>query len=306
VPEKIYSQKSVALSLPKTIYYIFISTRPKQWIKNILVFAGLFFAKDVFDVAKITDAFLAFIAFCLISGSVYLINDFFDLEKDAQHPLKKYRPLPSGKLSPYTAIVAALILMAVAIIGGFLLNLYFGIMLAVYVLLNLAYSVYFKRVVILDVMIIASGFMFRAVGGTLAIHEPVSSWFILCTIFLALFLALSKRRAELITLGENAIHTRKSLEQYDSKFLDQMITVVTTGCLMSYALYTLDEQTVAKFGHQRLLWTIPFVIYGLFRYLYMVYKKQDGEAPENAILGDRPLLVCIGLYALTVFIIIYF
>ena len=289
----------------KALYYILITSRPKQWVKNVLVFAGLVFAKDIFALDKISSAVITFIYFCLVSSSVYLVNDVFDREKDARHPVKKNRPVAAGKLSPTAAVVAAIVFMTIALVGGYFFDIYLSVIFAAYLFLNLLYSFYLKRVVILDVMIIASGFMFRAVGGTLAIQEPISSWFLLCTMFLALFLALSKRKAELLALGKEAKSVRQSLLHYQSQFLDHILTIVTTSCLMSYALYTLDEQTIEKFGNQNLLWTLPFVIYGLFRYVYLVYNKNCGETPETVIFKDRSLLVNILLYIGSVIVILY-
>lgn len=289
----------------RTLRYILITSRPKQWVKNVLVFAGLVFAKDIFAVDKISNALITFIYFCLVSSSVYLVNDVFDRKKDARHPVKRERPLAAGKLSPTTAIIAAVLFMIVAVVGGYFFNIYLSFIFVIYLLLNFLYSFYLKRVVIVDVMIIASGFMFRAVGGTLAIHEPISSWFLLCTLFLALFLALSKRKAELLSLGKEAKSVRESLHHYQSHFLDHILTMVTTSCLMSYALYTLDDQTVEKFGNQNLLWTLPFVIYGLFRYVYLVYNMNCGETPETVIFKDRSLLAAILLYMASVIVIIY-
>ncbi|MDZ7725140.1 MAG: decaprenyl-phosphate phosphoribosyltransferase [candidate division KSB1 bacterium] len=289
----------------QTLRYILTTARPRQWVKNVLVFAGLVFARDVFVIDKLSSAIIAFVYFCLVSSSVYLINDVFDRKKDARHPVKKHRPLAAGKLSPVSAIIAALVFMTIALIGGYFYNVYLTVVFAAYLFLNILYSFYLKRIVILDVMIIASGFMFRAVGGTLAINEPISSWFLLCALFLALFLALSKRKAEILSLGKEAGSTRPSLHQYQGQFLDQILTIVTTSCLMSYALYTLDEQTVEKFGNQNLLWTLPFVIYGLFRYVYLVYNKNSGETPETVIFKDRSLFAAILLYILSIFFIIY-
>lgn len=289
----------------RTLRFIIITSRPRQWIKNVLVFAGPLFAQDVFILGEMTNAVLTFCYFCLLSSSVYLINDVFDRERDARHPVKKYRPLAAGQLSPFAATSAAILFMSIALIGGYFLNIYLCVIFAAYLVLNLLYSFYLKRVVILDVMIIASGFIFRAVGGTLSVNEPISSWFLLCTLFLALFLALSKRKAELSSLGTQAESVRHSLGHYQSQFLDHILTIVTTSCLMSYALYTLDDKTVDKFGNQNLLWTLPFVIYGLFRYVYLVYNKNCGETPETVIIKDRSLLAAIVLYMVSVIIIVY-
>jgi len=285
---------------------IIISFRPKQWTKNILVFAGAVFAEDLFIPNIIQNSVFAFIIFCLISSSTYLINDVMDRKKDALHPLKKFRPIASGKISTSTAITIAIILILFCIFASFKLNQKYGIIITSYFLTTLFYSLFLKRVIILDVMIIASGFMFRAVGGTFAINEQVSSWLILCTIFLALFFALNKRRAEFLALGDNAGSVRKTLQGYDQKYLDQMINIATASCVMSYALYTLDSATVEKFGTRNLILTLPFVIYGLFRYLFLAYHHNMGETPEVTIIKDKPILLCILLYTLSIILIIYF
>jgi 4-hydroxybenzoate polyprenyltransferase len=286
--------------------HLFASMRPKQWSKNVLVFAGLLFAQDFIIFEKISQAITAFILFCLVSGSVYLFNDVIDRQRDAMHPQKKARPIAAGLLAPHIAIGFAVVFVTISIYVAFQRDIKFAVILSAYTFLTIAYSIYLKNIVILDVLVIASGFVFRAVGGTFAIQEEVSSWLIICTIFLALFMALGKRRAELISLGDAAGEVRHTLGHYDRKFLDQMIMISTTACLMAYALYTLDPVTVEKFGTRNLVLTLPFVIYGLFRYLYLMYHDDRGESPENAVLGDKASLVCIALYIVAVVAIIYY
>lgn len=284
---------------------LFISLRPRQWSKNVMVFAGLFFAGDVWKTSKFALALLTFGLFCLTSSSGYLLNDIFDREKDRLHPHKRLRPIAAGKISIRTAAFVAVTLLAAALYFSYQVSYIFAIILSTYYLLTLFYSAYLKQIVIVDVMIIASGFMFRAIGGTVILGEEVSSWLIICTIFLALFLALSKRRSEVVSLGTNAGSVRKTLGEYNSHLLDQLLNVVTAACLMSYALYTLDPNTVAKFGTRRLVFTLPFVIYGIFRYLYLVHNRNLGESPEQVILSDKPLLACIILYGVSAAFIIY-
>jgi 4-hydroxybenzoate polyprenyltransferase len=284
---------------------LFISMRPKQWSKNVIVFAGLFFAEDIFELAKIKAAALAFAMFCLASSAGYLFNDILDRKKDALHPRKKFRPIAAGTLSVPVALSWILLFIIVSVYYSFSLSRDFGLIIIAYLVLTCTYSIYLKKLVIIDVLIIASGFMFRAIGGTLAIHEQVSSWLILCAIFLALFLALTKRRAEALALGKSADAVRSTLADYGIDFLDQMINTVTAACLMAYALYTLDPTTIAKFHSRNLIFTVPFVIYGLFRYLFLVHHRHLGEAPETALLKDKPILVCILLYCVTVVFIIY-
>ena len=284
---------------------LFISLRPKQWTKNVVVFAGLFFAGDVWKTSKLALALLTFGLFCLTSSSGYLLNDIFDREKDRLHPHKQLRPIAAGRISIKTAAFWAVILLAMALYFSYQVSYIFAVILSTYYVLTLFYSAYLKQIIIVDVMIIASGFMFRAIGGTLILGEEVSSWLIICTIFLALFLALSKRRSEVVSLGTNASSVRKTLGEYNSHLLDQMLNIVTAACLMSYALYTLDPSTVAKFGTRRLVFTLPFVIYGIFRYLYLVHNRNLGESPEQVILSDKPLLACIVLYGMSAALIIY-
>lgn len=285
--------------------HLLISMRPKQWSKNILVFAGLLFAQDFFILEKILQALAAFGLFCLVSSGIYLFNDVMDRQKDILHPQKKYRPIAAGLLSSRVALGFALVFLILSLYGAFKLDADFAIILTAYMLLTMAYTVYLKKILILDVLVIASGFVFRAIGGTYAIQEKVSSWLIICAIFLALFMALGKRRAEIIALGDVAGDVRQTLSQYSRTFLDQMIMISTTACLMAYALYTLDPVTVEKFGTRNLVLTLPFVIYGLFRYLYLMYNSDLGESPENAILGDKPILVGVALYIIVVFAILY-
>jgi 4-hydroxybenzoate polyprenyltransferase len=284
---------------------LFLSMRPKQWSKNVIVFAGLFFAEDIFQLTKIKAALLAFIMFCLASSAGYLFNDILDRKKDALHPRKKFRPIAAGTLSIPVAFGCAVLFVLISVFYSFSLNRDFGLIIIAYLLLTFSYSIYLKKLIIVDVMLIAAGFMFRAIGGTLAIHEQVSSWLILCAIFLALFLALTKRRAEALALGKHADAVRRTLADYGAEFLDQMINTVTAACLMAYALYTLDPATIAKFHSRNLVFTVPFVIYGLFRYLFLVYHRNLGEAPDVALLEDKPILICMLLYGLSVVLIIY-
>ncbi len=286
--------------------HLLYSMRPKQWSKNALVFAGLLFAQDFLILDKMIKALAAFVLFCFVSGSVYLLNDVIDREKDALHPQKKHRPIAAGHLSVSVAVPSAIFISIVCLVSAFFVDVYFGLILSTYFIFAFAYSVALKKIVILDVLIIASGFVFRAVGGTFAIQEEVSSWLIICTIFLALFMALGKRRAEFISLGESAAEIRNTLAYYSRTFLDQMILISTTACLMAYALYTLDPVTVEKFNTRNLMLTLPFVIYGLFRYLYLMYHDDLGEAPEHIIWADKPLLLCIVLYIASVVLILYF
>ncbi len=240
-------------------------------MKNLFVLAPLVFARELLDARALGSAALALLCFCLLSSAVYLINDLRDRERDRKHPLKRKRPLAAGTLSPRVAVVAAVVLIAAAAVAGLGLGAEFAGLLGVYVAQNVGYSFWLKRVVILDVMVVALGYVVRVLAGGSAIGVSVSSWLLLCTTFLALFLTFSKRRHELVLLQGGAADQREVLARYSPVFLDQMINVVTASTLITYVLYTVDASTVAKFGSGRLVFTVPFVLFGIFRYLYLVY-----------------------------------
>jgi len=289
----------------KMIRALIETMRPRQWTKNLLLFVGLIFSQNLFHFDLLLKTLVAFALFCLLSGAVYLINDLADIESDRSHPLKSRRPLPSGRLKVPVAIAAAVGFTCVGFPLSFLLDFQFGLVATGYFLLILAYSFGLKHVVILDVVVVALGFILRAVAGAVVIHVPISSWLLICTTFLALFLAMSKRRHELVLLGENSASHRKTLIEYSPQFLDQMIAVVTASAVMSYALYTTSEETVAKFGTRNLLFTLPFVIYGIFRYLYLVHMRNMGGSPELVFIKDRPMVVNVILYVIVVAVVLY-
>ena len=278
--------------------------RPKQWTKNGFVFAALLFAHQFTSPVEVQRALLAFACFCGLASSVYLLNDLRDIEEDRKHPRKRRRPLASGLLSPTTALVTALILGPLSLYGFFHINAPTGYLGLSYLAIQILYNAVLKRVVILDVLAVAAGFVIRAAVGATAISVVISPWLLICTILLALFLALSKRRQEIGTMGEEAGSTRHILSEYSQNLLDQMIAVVTASTLMSYALYTISERTVTELGTDKLMYTIPFVIYGIFRYLYLVHQRDQGEAPDRVLLTDGPLLVDVLLYAACVGILL--
>jgi len=281
------------------------SLRPEQWTKNLLVFAALLFARRLFDPAAVLQALAAFAIFCGLSGAVYLLNDVSDRESDRQHPVKRHRPIAAGRVSAPTAVAWALVLIALGLSLSFWLQTGFGMAAAAYLILQAAYTRVLKHVVILDVMAIAFGFVLRAVAGGLVIGVPISDWLVICTILLALFLGLSKRRHELTLLAAGAAGHRRILEEYDPYLLDQMIAVVAAATLVAYIIYCLSPETAARFGTHWLVLTVPFPIYGLFRYLYIVHRKDGGGNPSEMLLTDRPLLSCVGLWGLTVVAVIY-
>ncbi len=280
--------------------------RPHEWLKNVFVLAALVFAKRIFEPDDLLRSGLAFACFCLISSAAYLFNDIRDRESDRRHPQKCHRPIASGALRVSVAAIAALALALVALSGGFYAHPHFGIVLLIYAVVNVAYTLYLKHVVILDVMTIAMGFLLRAIGGAVAIQVSISSWFILCTVLLALFLCFAKRRQECVLLKAEAHNHRRILEDYSLQFLDQVIAIVTAGALVSYALYTMSPEVMEKLGNDRLNLTIPFVIYGMLRYLYLMYTQSEGGDPASTILGDAPLLIACTLWLLTLGALIYF
>ncbi|HSM51782.1 MAG TPA: decaprenyl-phosphate phosphoribosyltransferase [Thermoanaerobaculia bacterium] len=265
------------------------SLRPAQWTKNLFVLAPLLFARRLSDPQAVGAALLAFASFCAAASAVYLLNDVADRERDRAHPLKRHRPVASGRLAPAAATVAALLLAAAAAAGAVRLGARFGLLRGAYLAINVLYTLVLKGLVILDVMAIAAGFLLRVLAGAAAIAVAVSHWLLLCTGFLALFLGFSKRRHELL-LSAGATDGREVLAHYSPAFLDQMINVVTASTVVCYALYAVDAQTVAKFGSERLILTLPMVLFGIFRYLYLAYQVRDPRSPTEAILTDPPFL----------------
>lgn len=286
------------------IYGLLRTLRPRQWIKNGLVFMALVFDQKLTIWPLLLRTTFAFILFCMISSTVYIINDLADIEKDKQHPKKKRRALPSGQMKPWFAILSAVAILAVCLPLSFWLDPYFGLIVVIYLLLNLAYSFALKNVVIIDVMIVAAGFVLRVAAGVIVAEaERFSPWLYVCTIFLALFMAIGKRRHELSYLAEGANSHRKSLDHYTMPLLDGMIQVVTTSAIIAYSLYTFSAENLPP-NHTMML-TIPFVIYFVFRYQYLVHVKGEGGAPEMLLYTDRPLLLDVLLWGLSVILIMY-
>jgi 4-hydroxybenzoate polyprenyltransferase len=284
---------------------LFVALRPRQWTKNLLVFAGLLFSRGLLDPVALGRATLAFLLFCLLSGGVYLVNDVVDAERDRNHPQKRHRPVASGRLPPPVALGTGIALMVGASLAGFALSVPFGAVAVVYALLLTAYSGGLKHVVIVDTLVIAAGFVLRALAGVVVLAVPFSHWFLLCTSLLALFLTFGKRRYELIALEGGAPGHRPILSEYSPQLLDQMIAVVTASTLMAYALYTMAPDTEARLGTALLPLTIPFVLYGIFRYLYLLYRRDLGGNPSEHLLTDRALLIDVALWGLTVVLVLY-
>jgi len=289
---------------PSGVVTLIEAVRPKQWTKNVLAFAALLFARRLADPNALAMAFVAFGSLCLAAGACYLVNDVADAERDRKHPEKAHRPVASGRLSPRTATIAAIVLMLLAAGCGFTVNYDLGICIAVYIVMTLAYTFTLKHVVILDVLTISLGFVLRAVAGALAIEVEISPWLLVCTFLLALFLAIAKRRGELQMLVMAEEH-RETLGEYSQYLLDQMTGVVTSAAVMAYCLYTFSSRTIQEIGSTDLKYTIPFVIYGIFRYLYLVHKRGLGADPSQLLLRDKPLLASVILWAIVSGIIVY-
>lgn len=282
----------MSLSANQTVFALIELARPRQWVKNAFVFAALIFAKKVFDPVALERTVAAFVLFCLFSSCVYMMNDIADIDRDRLHPKKRKRPLPSGRLKATTAAWAGGLLFSVACAGSALLSVDFLIIGLVYFASNIAYSFFCRSVVILDGMIIALGFLLRTYAGAVVIDAQVSKWLYLCGLFVSLFLAFSKRRHELILLGENdAAHHRAILKEYSTQFLDQIISIVTASTMVTYSLYCIDKTQSPQAHHSSLMLSIPFVVYGLLRYLYLVYQKEKGGNPSELLLSDKPILI---------------
>jgi 4-hydroxybenzoate polyprenyltransferase len=290
---------------PSTLRLLLISLRPEQWTKNLLLFAGVLFGARLLDLEAIARAIAGFTVFCALSGVVYIFNDLADRAADQRHPLKRLRPIASGRLSPGVAFAASLALGIAALVAAVLLSPTFAALAGAYVALLVVYSVVLKHLVIIDALTIAVGFVLRAAAGAVVVAVPISPWLLVCTTLLALFLVLSKRRHELTLLADGATTHRPILEEYSPYLLDQMIAVVTASTLVAYAVYSTSAETAERLKTTRLGLTIPFVLYGIFRYLYLVHQKRAGGSPADLLLTDRPLLACVGLWALSVALILY-
>jgi 4-hydroxybenzoate polyprenyltransferase len=298
MPFRDFSQElAVLIALIKTM-------RPSQWTKNLVIFVPLVFDEKLFQIEPLTRTLIGFVMLCLISGAVYLINDLVDIEKDRQHPTKRNRPLASGQLSKSVATAAAILIPAVVLPLSFLLDPAFGLILTGYLVLQIAYSFWLKNMVIIDVLVIAAGFVLRVAAGVPLVNaERFSPWLYLFTTLLALFLALGKRRQEIALLKSQASNARAVLDHYSLPFVDEMMAVVTAGTLMTYALYTFSAPNLPE-NHTMML-TIPFVIYGIFRYLYVIHIQGNGGAPDEVLLTDHPLQVSVVVFGLAVVVILY-
>jgi len=279
--------------------------RPKQWLKNVFIFTALVFDEKLFTPSPLLKTIAAFILFCLISSAVYLINDIVDIEKDRQHPTKRLRPLPSGQLKPSVAIAAAVLIPLATLPLAFLLDLSFGFVALDYLLTMIVYSFVLKNIIIVDVLTVAAGFVLRVAAGAIIVEaERFSPWLYIGMTLVALFIGIGRRRHELVLLGEDANEHRASLDEYSLPLLDQMTAVVTSATIIAYSLYTFSAPNLPP-NHAMML-TIPFVLYCLFRYLYLIHVQSKGGTPEEIFLSDLPMMIALGLWALAVIAILYF
>ena len=287
------------------LIFLFKSMRPAQWLKNLFIFAGLIFAEKAAVSHLVWLSTQAFLAFCLLSSAVYLINDVLDREQDRKHPLKKHRPVASGLLRPRDCILAAAIFIIASGLWATHLGGRFTVICSIYLVLNLLYSLKLKQLVIIDVMSIALGFVLRVLAGTAVIAVETSPWILICTFLLSLFLGFGKRRHELLLLDNQAPAYRDVLVHYHPYFLDQMISVVTPSTLICYTLYTLSPDTVAHVGSRNLLYSVPFVMYGIFRYLYLIHRESGGGDPAQVLLSDKWLLGAVFSWLAAVAAVLY-
>ena len=277
---------------------LIISMRPKQWYKNLVIFIGIVFSLKLLDLSLWIDVIAAFAVFCVVSGCLYIINDIIDIDKDKNHPKKCNRPIASGKLKTSNAWVAAIILIIAAFGVSYFINIWFLASAVTFFLLILIYSLFLKQLIIVDMMIISSGFVIRAIAGCAAAGVIVSPWLIICAFLLALFLAIGKRRHELVILGKNAGDHRKILDGYSTEMLDQMMNITTSALIMSYSIYTFFT------GKIYIMITIPFAFYGLFKYIYMVHAENFGGEPEM-LFKDKGMLLSMVIWAVLVIVVLY-
>ncbi|MBI2568525.1 MAG: decaprenyl-phosphate phosphoribosyltransferase [Candidatus Schekmanbacteria bacterium] len=282
------------------------SMRPKQWTKNLVVLAPLVFSLKLADSSAGLRAALCLALFCCISGAVYLLNDVIDRERDRLHPQKRHRPVASGRLSVAAALGASFVLLAGSMAAGGAHSAELAVVLVAYYAINVGYSTVLKQIVIVDTLSIALGFVLRAIAGAVAIAVVISPWLLLCTFLLALFLALCKRRSELIALGDAGHSRRPVLREYTPELLDQMVSISSASTLLAYCLYTISDNAVEKFGTTSLFYTVPFVLFGIFRYLYLVHQHNRGDTPEQVLLEDLPLISGIVGWSVAVLAILYF
>ena len=280
--------------------------RPKQWTKNVIIYAGLVFDGQLFNAEALLRVTFSFVLLCLSASTVYIINDLVDIERDKLHPKKKYRPLPSGALSPQLALIAALVFPIFSLLAAWSYSPLYAVILFVYIVTNILYSFRLKHIVIIDVLTITAGYVLRVAGGAVVITGvKFSPWLYAVLALLALFLAITKRRQELLALGEISGSTRPIFKEYNLALLDEMLRMVSTSTLVAYILYTIESPSILLANTKLALITVPFVLYGLFRYMYLIYVRGEGSAPDEVLLKDRPLQFAILLWGLSFLVVLY-
>jgi 4-hydroxybenzoate polyprenyltransferase len=284
-------------------FALFKTMRPKQWTKNVFIFAALVFDHKLLEVDLLLRTLAGFGLLCLLSSTVYLVNDLADIEKDRQHPKKRHRPLASGRLRPGAAVAAVIAFVVVALPLAFLLDWRFGLIGVVYLAVNLLYSFWLKNVVLIDVLLVALGYLLRVSAGAVLAASTISPWLYICMTLLALFLGFGKRRGELLLMQADSGNSRRVLQEYSLPFLDELINLVATATIVAYSLYTFSAENLPQ-NHAMML-TIPFVLYAIFRYLYLIHIKGEGGAPDELALTDRPLQITFGLWGLAAVLILY-
>jgi len=288
------------------VHLLFKSLRPVQWSKNGFILIPLLFAQQIFDYQSLMLSLQAVVIFCIFTGAVYIINDLSDLEADRRHSVKKHRPLAAGRISTRLAKITVAVLLLFSLVWGANIGIDFFLILVIYLGIQILYNYRLKEVVILDIFCVSSGFFLRVIAGAIAIQVAISHWLIICSVLIALFLASAKRRHELVFLGEGeAANHRRVLSKYSPYLLDQMIVVITASTMLSYMLYCISPETIEKYQNDHLIYTFPFVLYGIFRYLYLIHKKNQGGAPEKILVSDLPLLLSVMLWALFCTLIVY-
>jgi len=288
------------------VHLLFKLLRPVQWSKNGFILIPLLFAQQIFDYQSLMLSLQAVVIFCIFTGAVYIINDLSDLEADRRHSVKKHRPLAAGRISTRLAKITVAVLLLFSLVWGANIGIDFFLILVIYLGIQILYNYRLKEVVILDIFCVSSGFFLRVIAGAIAIQVAISHWLIICSVLIALFLASAKRRHELVVLGEGeAANHRRVLSKSSPYLLDQMIVVITASTMLSYMLYCISPETIEKYQNDHLIYTFPFVLYGIFRYLYLIHKKNQGGAPEKILISDLPLLLSVMLWALFCTLIVY-
>lgn len=299
-------------SIMSTLWHLLRAMRPRQWVKNVFVFTALVFSADrlwLTEPRQVLVTFAAFVLFCMAASAIYLVNDLVDIEKDRSHPRKRNRPLASGKISPALAVAAAVLLVTLALPGAYLIDQdggFLAVLIGYIVVQGLLYSYWLKHIVIIDILVLAAGFVLRTVAGAVVLDIRITSWLLVCMGLLSIFLGVGKRRHELVLLNQGASDHRRILQEYSVPMLDQMVSIVTASLVMAYSMTTFSAPAVPQEPYPVLMLTIPFVIYGIFRYLYLIYQRDGGGSPEDLVLTDRPLALCIILWGLTVLALLAF